>query len=179
MSIIWRTLVPVGIAAATVAFPSATHADQPPGQGKASFEGRTIDLAVSWEGAGLCDHPHRQLQLPDRSGTRPGGRERSCRVRDVRVGVEALAERLGFVRLPDGVRWGHIVGIGAVAGIGFTVSLFVTGLAFDRPDLQDDAKVGTLGASIIAAVVGWVVFNRVGRRDAIDDYDAELASSER
>ena len=41
------------------------------------------------------------------------------------------AVRLGFARLPDGVRWGHVVGVGAVAGIGFTVSLFITGLAFD------------------------------------------------
>ena len=42
--------------------------------------------------------------------------------------------------------------VGAVAGIGFTVSLFITGLAFDRGDLQDDAKLGTLEASIVAAL---------------------------
>ena len=61
------------------------------------------------------------------------------------VGITAfswLAVRLGLGRLPGGARWGHIVGVGAVAGIGFTVSLFVTGLAFDDVALQDDAKLG-------------------------------------
>ena len=51
------------------------------------------------------------------------------------VGIAAfswLAVRTGLGRLPDGTRWGHIVGVGAVAGIGFTVSLFITGLAFDE-----------------------------------------------
>jgi Na+/H+ antiporter NhaA len=55
-----------------------------------------------------------------------------------------------------------------VAGIGFTVSLFVTGLAFDDVALQDDAKLGTLVASIVAALAGWAAFARVsssqGRR---------------
>ena len=62
--------------------------------------------------------------------------------------------------------WGHIVGVGAVAGIGFTVSLFVTGLAFDDVGLQDDAKLGTLTASIVAALAGWAVFARVHRTDS-------------
>lgn len=46
------------------------------------------------------------------------------------------------------------MGVGAVAGIGFTVSLFITGLAFDDIAIQDDAKIGILAASIIAAVAG-------------------------
>jgi NhaA family Na+:H+ antiporter len=80
------------------------------------------------------------------------------------VGITAfswLAVRLGLGRLPAGTRWGHIVGVGAVAGIGFTVSLFVTGLAFDDMALQDDAKLGTLMASILAALAGWAAFTRV------------------
>ena len=63
------------------------------------------------------------------------------------VGVAAfswLAVRLGLGRLPEGARWGHILGVASVAGIGFTVSLFITGLAFDTGGLQDDAKIGTL-----------------------------------
>ena len=78
-----------------------------------------------------------------------------------------LAVRLGIGRLPEGAAWGHIVGVGALAGIGFTVSLFVVGLAFDRPDLQADAKLGVLGASIVAAALGTAVFvgvNRAGSR---------------
>ena len=46
------------------------------------------------------------------------------------------------------------MGVGAVAGIGFTVSLFITGLAFDDIAIQDDAKIGILAASIIAALAG-------------------------
>ena len=47
------------------------------------------------------------------------------------AGFSWLAVRIGLGRLPDGARWGHIIGVAAVAGIGFTVSLFITGLAFD------------------------------------------------
>ena len=65
-----------------------------------------------------------------------------------------IAVRLGFGRLPDGARWGHVMGVGAVAGIGFTVSLFITGLAFDDITIQDDAKIGILAASIISALAG-------------------------
>ena len=56
--------------------------------------------------------------------------------------------------LPPGATWRGIVGVGALAGIGFTVSVFVTGLAFDDPVLQDDAKIAILVASTIAALLG-------------------------
>jgi Na+:H+ antiporter, NhaA family len=76
-----------------------------------------------------------------------------------------LAVRLGLGRLPDGARWGHVLGVGALAGIGFTVSLFITGLAFDASTLQDEAKIGILIASVVASVVGATTFVLVGRRD--------------
>ena len=62
-----------------------------------------------------------------------------------------LAVRLGLGRLPTGAAWAHVVGVAAVAGIGFTVSLFITGLAFADPTLQSDAKIGVLVASAVAA----------------------------
>jgi Na+:H+ antiporter, NhaA family len=77
------------------------------------------------------------------------------------IGITAfswLAVRLGLGRLPDGTGWRHIVGVGAVAGIGFTVSLFITGLAFESDALQAEAKIGVLAASIVAATLGIVVF---------------------
>jgi Na+:H+ antiporter, NhaA family len=83
------------------------------------------------------------------------------------VGVtvfSAMAVKLGFAHLPPGVRWGHVCGVGAVAGIGFTVSLFITGLAFDSDVLQDDAKLGTLIASVVAAVAGAIVLIVASRR---------------
>ena len=75
-----------------------------------------------------------------------------------------LAVRLGLGRLPDGAGWRHIVGVGAVAGIGFTVSLFIAGLAFDTQSLQADAKIGILVASVTAAILGAVVFVVADRR---------------
>jgi len=75
-----------------------------------------------------------------------------------------VAVRLGFGRLPDGAQWGHILGVGAVAGIGFTVSLFITGLAFSDVAIQDDAKIGILVASIIAALAGAAILVATSRR---------------
>jgi NhaA family Na+:H+ antiporter len=80
-----------------------------------------------------------------------------------------LSVRLRFAALPEGVTWRQLGGIAMVAGIGFTVSLFVATLAFSDAQLQTDAKTGILLASVIAAVLGSVVLLR-GRKDA-----AELA----
>jgi NhaA family Na+:H+ antiporter len=78
------------------------------------------------------------------------------------LGASWVAVRLGVARLPDGVGWPHLGGMAALAGIGFTVSIFVSGLAFDDAVLVDQAKVGVLTASVIAAVVGSLVLRRVG-----------------
>jgi NhaA family Na+:H+ antiporter len=88
-----------------------------------------------------------------------------------------LAVRLGLGRLPTGARWGHIVGVGAVAGIGFTVSLFITGLAFDDVGLQDDAKLGTFLASIVAGLCGWAVFSRVRRGSVGVEHGVDLVGT--
>ena len=71
------------------------------------------------------------------------------------VGASWIATRLRIGTLPAGASWRGIIGVGAVAGIGFTVSIFVAGLAFDdEPLLENDAKIGILAASIIAATIG-------------------------
>jgi Na+:H+ antiporter, NhaA family len=71
------------------------------------------------------------------------------------VGATWIAVRLRIGTLPAGATWHGIFGVGAVAGIGFTVSIFVAGLAFDQePLLENDAKIGILAASIIAATIG-------------------------
>jgi Na+:H+ antiporter, NhaA family len=73
------------------------------------------------------------------------------------VGVSTftwLAVRLGVGELPAATPWRSVIGIGALAGIGFTVSLFVTSLAFDDPVLQDEAKIAILLASTLAALLG-------------------------
>ncbi len=65
-----------------------------------------------------------------------------------------LAVRLRVGRLPDSVTKRYVVGAGALAGIGFTVSLFVTDLAFGESIHADEAKLGVLVASLTAALIG-------------------------
>ena len=86
------------------------------------------------------------------------------------AGATWLAVRLGVGELPAGATWRGIVGVAALAGIGFTVSLFVTGLAFDDPGRQDEAKLAILAASTIAAVLGTGILRwraGAGRRAAM------------
>ncbi len=72
------------------------------------------------------------------------------------VGASWLAVRLGAGSLPGDVRWKHITGVGLIAGIGFTVSLFVTGLAFEDSRAVAEAKTGILGASVLAGLLGYI-----------------------
>jgi Na+:H+ antiporter, NhaA family len=85
------------------------------------------------------------------------------------IGVVAftwLAVRLGIGRLPERTTWGHVVGIGATAGIGFTVALFVAGLSFDEENLLRSAKLGILAASVVAGIVGYALLRRASRASA-------------
>jgi NhaA family Na+:H+ antiporter len=82
-----------------------------------------------------------------------------------------IAVKTGLGRLPDRTTWTMIVGLGSVAGIGFTVSLFIAGLSFpDAQALTDDAKVGILVASVVAALVGVAVL-RIATRGGIPAED--------
>jgi NhaA family Na+:H+ antiporter len=71
-----------------------------------------------------------------------------------------LAVRAGVATLPSGVKWHKLHGLSWLAGIGFTMSLFIAMLAFDDPGLLDSAKVGVLGASILAAVMAAILLRR-------------------
>jgi NhaA family Na+:H+ antiporter len=72
-----------------------------------------------------------------------------------------LAVRLGVAALPDGVSWRSIRGVGLLGGVGFTMALFIAGLAFDaKPELLLPAKLGILLASLVAGVGGWVYLRR-------------------
>jgi NhaA family Na+:H+ antiporter len=71
-------------------------------------------------------------------------------------GATYFTVRLGLGELPRGVTWRHITGLGLLAGIGFTVALFITGLAFNEPQQIDEAKIGILAASLIAGAAGFI-----------------------
>lgn len=67
------------------------------------------------------------------------------------------AVRLGLATLPGQTSWLALHGVSWLGGIGFTMSLFIAGLAFTDASLLDSAKVGILGASLLAGIAGWVM----------------------
>jgi NhaA family Na+:H+ antiporter len=73
------------------------------------------------------------------------------------VGASALAVRLRVGVLPAGAGWRQLLGAAAIAGIGFTVSLFIAGLAFTDPSDAAAATVGVLTGSLVAAAMGALV----------------------
>jgi NhaA family Na+:H+ antiporter len=83
------------------------------------------------------------------------------------VGVFAatwLAVRTGIGRLPSATTWSHLFGVAILAGIGFTVALFVAGLSFDVAALNDEAKIGILAGSLVAGIVGYSWLRVAGHR---------------
>ena len=74
-----------------------------------------------------------------------------------------LAVRSGVAVLPDRIGWLHVTGMGCLAGIGFTVSLFVTTLAFDDGPLATPATIAVLFASIVAGVLGATILRAATR----------------
>lgn len=69
-----------------------------------------------------------------------------------------LATRLGLARLPAKVSWPQLAGVATIAGIGFTMSLFIAGLAFTAGDRFEQAQLGIYVASILAAGIGvWIL----------------------
>ena len=65
-----------------------------------------------------------------------------------------LAVRAGLAALPSGVGWGALLGAGILGGIGFTMALFITSLAFPDEAMAAASKLGVIAASVLAAVLG-------------------------
>lgn len=79
------------------------------------------------------------------------------------VGVVHLLLRLKWAVLPAGVNKRHILGAGFLAAIGFTMSLFISGLAFVSPEYVVQAKLGILSASIAASFIGYFLIRSAGQ----------------
>jgi NhaA family Na+:H+ antiporter len=71
-----------------------------------------------------------------------------------------LVTRLGWASRPANVSWRHIFGAGVLGGIGFTMSLFIAGLAFGATPTLEQSKIGILTASLLCGVTGAVVLSR-------------------
>jgi NhaA family Na+:H+ antiporter len=75
--------------------------------------------------------------------------------------MSKLVVSLKLAVLPEGITWKHIYGAGLLAGIGFTMSIFISGLAFADQELVQIAKIGVFGASVISAIAGLLVLNSI------------------
>jgi len=67
-----------------------------------------------------------------------------------------VSTALKLTRLPEGINWRHIIGAGMLGGIGFTMSIFITLLAFDDPQVIDQSKIVIAFSSTIAGVAGYL-----------------------
>jgi Na+/H+ antiporter NhaA len=85
----------------------------------------------------------------------------------------AVALRTGLGVLPGGVRWSHLMAGATLAGIGFTIALFITDLAFSDESLREQATIGILAGSIIAAVAGIVLLRVLGERFSLCSPDTQ------
>lgn len=74
-----------------------------------------------------------------------------------------LAVRIGVAALPSDTNWTSIFGASCLAGIGFTMSMFIAGLAFENPASLSAAKAGVLSASIVAGCLGYCLLKRAVR----------------
>ena len=70
-------------------------------------------------------------------------------------GVSFAMVKLGFARLPHGANWLHIYGVACLAGIGFTMSLFIGSLSFADPEMVNAVRLGVLSGSAISAILGY------------------------
>jgi Na+:H+ antiporter, NhaA family len=72
--------------------------------------------------------------------------------------------KTGWVRLPENLTYRHLTGTGILAGIGFTMSIFITNLAFKDPRLILDSKIAILAASALSGLLGflWLALSTKG-----------------
>ena len=73
------------------------------------------------------------------------------------------AVALGVARLPEASTWRHMIAVSCLAGIGFTMSLFIGGLAFSSPDLEAELRAGIIAGSIVSTVIGIALMHTIRR----------------
>lgn len=89
-------------------------------------------------------------------------------------GVTWLMVKLGLARMPHGATWLHIYGVACLAGIGFTMSLFIGSLSFADAELMNQVRLGVLSGSIISGVLGYAAL-MIAAQPKADDAGAEAA----
>ena len=79
-------------------------------------------------------------------------------------GAVWLCHRLGIAGKPGGASWPQIYGTALLCGIGFTMSLFIGGLAFADPVLLDEVKIGVLVGSLLSGLAGYAMLRFAPRK---------------
>ncbi|GMB89686.1 Sodium:Proton antiporter NhaA [Helicobacter ailurogastricus] len=78
------------------------------------------------------------------------------------LGITFLSEKLHIAKRPDGVSWGQILGAGMLAGIGFTMSMFISNIAFNSTDAMEVSKIAILLGSITSGIIGTLYLLALG-----------------
>lgn len=82
------------------------------------------------------------------------------------VGFAWVAVKSGIASLPKGISWAQVYGLSLIAGIGFTMSLFIGNLAFSSPEQIAAVKLGVLSGSLISAIVGIMILRNTGKSNS-------------
>ena len=89
-------------------------------------------------------------------------------------GMTWILVKTGIARKPFGATWVHIYGVAALAGIGFTMSLFIGGLSFEDAFHMNEVRIGVLSGSVISAIIGFTVLKlapSVDQKPAVEDVE--------
>lgn len=87
------------------------------------------------------------------------------------IGFSLIGTLLGVCKLPSGNRFASFVGVGMLAGIGFTMSIFISLLAFRHPDMVNSSKIAILVASAASAIIGYAILyvSLIGKKEATEE----------
>ena len=86
------------------------------------------------------------------------------------LGAVLLAMAFKIAKIPEGTNLWQFLGIGFICGIGYTMSIFIAGLAYSNPAIIDSSKIAVLTASLIAAIAGFLfVYLTTHSKDTKDD----------
>lgn len=77
-----------------------------------------------------------------------------------------LSVKTGIAKLPQQANWSHIIGLGLLAGIGFTMSIFIALLSFKNPEYQAEAKFAILIASLVSGLSGFLFLSALSRKES-------------
>ncbi|MEQ9261874.1 MAG: Na+/H+ antiporter NhaA [Owenweeksia sp.] len=84
------------------------------------------------------------------------------------LGVSWLLVKLKLAELQQGISWRHLSGVAVIAGIGFTMSLFITELAFQKEEYRFIAKLAILFASVLAGLIGVIILRQSGQTNPVN-----------